>query len=649
MAKNFSQMIFENTGMKTKAKVSNAKMICNGQDCGALMFKGEGEIGHTSPYPDRQWEYNFQDFKKNAMIGNPEDFGSSESNEFLYAEMDGILGYDSSFGTLNTGGYIPPEGYEDGSYFKANCCIANAGVKEYYKETSRVIDGKTVKATTRMYCVFINGKLVYMKERAMPILITLPYGFALLAYENVMYNGLYTPFMYLDRIITYTKYGDTKSGWSRAINGEWTPNTEGNNYDIIFSYAANEYYSTTISLYDSAGFPVGSSVTFRSIAAGSTLPYRTIDINPSSSLYTPYNTKDYTYISLCPDMLGGRGSCASMITPGFIMASYTPGYVVDRGGNFREWYSGSLDWTDLYGNHYVPGYWERKKYYWRPSSSGGTLTPDSLRDIINWSSTNPLIQNSTFYSNDLISKMHNVFNTLYWGSPFVIAIYPGSTGNTTFSNWGVIYYVEDNHAYLRSYQDDFLLSEKADLGQTQWNYSSTRFRYLTLVDFTVSRNVIDISSLNRYEKITFYLIFQDTIRNGETYEYNGAILKKCVLDSGNHLNNISSSYIEYTDTTLGNYSFTYPGVGKSYTLGFNTTNILPDFYSLKRELVRGTSLGSSEVVYDYKNRLIYPYGGHYLFLPTAFAFSSSYDRYDLEPIIIDLDNIQGSLNYRNTG
>ena len=55
------------------------------------------------------------------------------------------------------------------------------------------------------------------------------------------------------------------------------------------------------------------------------------------------------------------------------------------------------------------------------------------------------------------------------------------------------------------------------------------------------------------------------------------------------------------------------------------------------------------MVYDYKNRLIYPYGGHYLFLPTAFAFSSSYDRYDLEPIIIDLDNIQGSLNYRNTG
>ena len=588
---SFSDMIFDTYSYKQAPGVANAKIICNGEECGAMMFRGEDDPSPGELPVQNRWMHVFNQYNRTAMIGNPEDFNlGGRTNEFFWADLINYYTFNSGY-VVDTGSYSPGEWDNKTTICVAPLRVGNAGIVEYHKRTGNVHN--------YTYCVFINGKMVYSSLEVCPFLFAFPFGFAVLTVQQLYDGGVPKNYWFADRLISFTKYGDSKPDWVYNVAGA-TLKTPTSLYGWNISQVCSDWRNT----------------------------------NAPSQDTKVYESGDYA-----------RTVCRS----------YTCRYVLPC-------LNGDI------GN---------RKFYWCPSTQVtiSERSEEYLQDVRYWT-WNPLQEQLVTYSNEISTS------AFYGGAFNLVAICPLNTSTNRFSNWGVYLTTDDNNNYvLRSYQN-MTYHWSVNIGVSAGSGSI----FTAMMDAYVDKS-FDIFR-SKSESVSFYFLFY----KGRETDYSGSnraiitdldiYFRKCTLDQFYHMYNMSSS--NYTFSTISvadEYTFSHPLVSGTYYFepieGFQrnhsveyrwttggSTYIYSETYPNPRpqgsqwaplfmgSVYQGANYDyraplDSYLVYDYKGDQLEPCGGKYRLL-NDFYFDKigaiQGDRYDLEPIVVDIENIQGSLN-----
>lgn len=579
----FSEKIEETYGYRKAPALANAKIYCNGEECGALLYRSEEEPSPGDLPLNNRWRYIFSEYNKTAMIGNPSDFRIPGNDKYFWAEKTGYISVSSTF---STNGYSPGEGYSGMSWRFCPPRVGDAGIMRYQKTTGSTTD--------YIYCVFINGRMVYQTyDGCCPILLTMPFGYALITFSRVRYRGYYTTLAYVDSIISFTPYGSSKAGWTYYINGEYE-------LGLYNNYAKQAGSISSVAVYDDN---FNYITTYNDFSRN--LAYSTVPACPTQSVaLLVYSDPEFS--------IGTRTT--SGVIPGFSISKY--------GGELK------FSWCPYVALH-------------------GSVLENAVKTLGNWSSENPLVKSSTIYSGD-ICRDYNPFSNS--GCLGAVLLYPTNTGSKdeyySFSNWGVYIgreYSAGTEYYLKSYQNQTVF----------WRVKVATSYDGTLLGWYVS---VSYDAFNhRDDSATIYLIFSKTTGSG-SYHY----MKKCTLDRLDHIYQLNSSNITIEDVPLGVYNFNYPLVSGNYY--FTMGDDIPPNIAVDEQwasIFRGASFTSEslQVYIDGSPRI--PFGSNYtIFNPFSSAqfyrktASGNYgagDIYDLDPILINLDDIQGSLDYIMTG
>lgn len=693
---SFSQLIQNNANVKM-APISNAKIIYNGEECGAVLFRGADDPPPPPP-SESSWISNFTLYNKTAIMGNPTDFPTDDFSPYFWCEFDDYFIHSSR---VDTGNYDSGEGWSEGEAVAiGNFAIGNAGILKYrYRDDEK----------KRRYCVFIAGKNVYSEEGydvVCPILFTFPFGFGVLTLKRVLYQGYYTSLYYYDKLYTFTKYGDSKGDWVHNLDG--LKYTEGNGTAMPFDFfAAKTFFGVSFSLYSSGtGESVGSFILDSDTIEETNIPTRTINLHESfpdaGTLYKEVPQK-YTYIgndSLTVFSLDslGRSYIASVIVPVLKFKEYIPGYVLtdfESGREFVTWYEGGTVDPSWVIKHYTivnPSYLN-PKCYWRPETDSfiSKLSEDILKNVRNWV-FNPIqfsYKDTELLSDPLIGFNayaevidFNVFKN-YTKNFILISLKPGFTQDKYFSDEG-FYLIQTSDS---SYQIQYFR-------EGMWYADSFNNLFSTqpdrLIDFFGANSIPNINNyiiskkINIYDNknedpVIIYLIYYDSESSVSIYKitidisklYNDDWRKEgfgghfyIYLPTDYHIE--KNCYKQERYRLKESYPYHYPFIDKTYNF---TTSALDRRTSNQYCIMRTTindlnpplnTCATIEAILDYKEEMIYPYGGHYLFLPKNFSFSNyqpstdpmhpddydiTQDYYDMEQIVIDLDDIQNSLNY----
>ena len=591
---NFSDIIYNTHGLKSPPAIANAKMMAENQECGAVLYRSSDEQWPSEPPP---WQNIFTRFNKTALMGSPESYGGDTG--FLWAEKNQLFSSVLSY-------TVAGKGEDETVVCHAPLQVASAGI------TLAQTDYGT------QYKLYINGQFISFFD-VCPLLYTFPYGFGLVTLERMTYNGYKTNYIFVSQLITFTKYGQTRGGvWTYNIAGMQASDLPGwgrpaENVSSVELFDTNDHYIRTVAFHPEDG--------------GSNLPAvhgRDGTISPKNAYIYPWN---YGSISNRRD------------TSSYVRASLN---IANR------------------------------FFYWCPTVISVTWSPffpEQLEDIRYWT-YNPLREGSSS-------------NAIESGAKF-LALYPLTTSSMgdTFSNWGIYLSNEsnNNHWCIRNYQDGHYLNS-IDLGITAYTSSSAT----TLVDYRVS---VSYDVFKRPEKpLNIYLIFYK-FSEKETSRYytikdEDCFMLKCSFSKLKDINdNFSSMTIERIDLnklfTLNHplvpgtyYLAPIKGYQKNHiiTYDINTYRVVTETYENPPSnneqwgYLWGKTGNLDSYYFDYNGGYLVPFGGKYLIWPgSPVAFNkwiddgtnpghwdiwNTGDVYDLQSLIIDLDNIQGSLDYMN--
>lgn len=585
------------------APVANARIWYRGNDYGAILYRGE-----TDPTPGQlpdlnRWMHVFDRYNRTAMIGNPQDFRLLDNNRYFWAETTGIV-TARHYSDFETNGYMPSQEDWNKNFMSGAppavswAGAVGAGVMSYTKNNE----------PWTIYCAFINGKLVYTTNSsigACPILITMPYGYALITFTRVYFNGYVSNYIYVNNVISYTKFGDTLGDWKVSVYGQFGFQAPLGGEANTFSYVVP---------YDNNGHPM-TAQSFQ--LERSTVPEVEYEDVAGNIRYT----QDYAYVfQEAPNEDRYRSSYTSGITPLFTMT--------------QSYHKGLQRIT------------RNLRFFWSPAIQYGlSVSERTLKNVSNWVK-NPIEISMVDYSNTI------PFNALKTSTYTLglLLLYPGSTsrdGNRLFfSNWGV--YIDRDYnsngtiTYkLQSYQgSSFFWS--VNIGT--YNENTILRGWYVSVPFDPTKNTLTTSA-------TIYFLFQ---------QGNSTFFNKCTIDELSHIYYMAPEYFTFQTINLSEfYSFSNKMISlvdsDQYYITFKDyTTPVPA--GQKRALAfAGTQAWSGEGTqfFDYRGEQLSPFGNKYSIFgyPETGRFfdSSGFSsiEYDLPSVVIDLDNIQGSLNYMN--
>ena len=585
------------------APIANARIWYRGQDYGAILYRGE-----TDPSPGQlpdlnRWMHVFERYNRTAMIGNPQDFRLSSYNRYFWAELSDVISC-RHYSDVNTNDYSPGSGDWTKNFISGAppavswAGATGAGVVSYTKSGE----------PWTVYCVFINGKMVYTTDSsigACPILITMPYGYALITFSRVYFSGYVSNYIYVNNVMSFTKFGSTKGSWKIGIYGQY-------GFEAALAGEAGSF--SYVVPYDSSGHAM-SARSFQ--LSMSTVPEVEYEDAAGNIRYS----QSYAFVfQEAPNEERYRSAYTSGITPLFSMS---------------QTYHKGLQriYTNLH-------------FYWNPAVQAGvSITEESLKDVNYWIK-NPIDGDTHEYANRI------PFNALKTSSYTLglLLLCPGVTSGETdrryFSNWGVyierVYNDNGTTTYrLQSYQRGSYFWH-VDIG----TYSSGTYLrgWYVAVPFDPTRNSSSTPA-------TIYFLFQ---------QGNSVFFNKCTLDRLSHIHSMAPENFTFQRIDLSEfYSFSNKMISMvdsdQYYITFKDTRT-PIPAGQKRALAfAGTVAWSGEGTqfFDYKGNQLSPFGNKYSIFgyPETGRFSDSTGfnsiEYDLPFVIMDLDNIQGSLNYMN--
>lgn len=631
---NFSNLIFNEHHFRS-APLANAKMFYNGQEYGALLYRGENDIS-PGQLPDlNRWMHVFTQYNRTAMIGDPSSFRTTwDTNKFFWAEMTGYMTIENSY-TINRNNYDPgPEWPHWGGFAYTPNRIANGGIVRYQNSNF----------TRSMYCVFINGKMVYSTLDFPPYLFTFPAGFVIGTFERIYQSGYGTNLYYLSRLLVYNKYGDTKSDWYVGAT----------TYILGSSYATLARDVRNVTLYDSNNQYI-TSTTFS--LGQSTTPEARGWVGTAATGHEVYS-KEY-----CPVIWADFE-----IPPSRSQSQKTSLYL------------------QLYENNTIPsGKRYDELYYWVSWMITSQMPKERWSNINYWSYCPLQLDTSGHVSYSNLVTHGNVLSTAKLNPVF---LYPGNTGNSSYYNWGVYLDEDDNDYFVfRSYQNCVYHWTVRIEKRSETIYDTgTRYKYRSrqLINFFVDVP-LDIYN-SRGKTASVYLIFKEILISGDesssvyTQNVEGVrcYIKKCTLNRLDHMHSMSESDFTFTDIDITNqvYNFNHPAIDekKYHALpfgiwGYNRVgstqtpvpgpglSSLPNGDQWHDRLFSGGAYNDELFqVYDYKGNQLSPYGSKYAILESNFSLYEKNqngiygygDYYDLSALVINLEDIEGSLNYINS-